>query len=361
MRVRCAPRRRETRRSSVGGLRPPAPRNQTAVGRRGPPTHDDLKVLVAASGQADERDRVAAERRGDLAEVGDGVRRLERRDDPLGPREEHEARERLRVGARDVLGATALREQRVLRTHPGVIQAGRDGVRLADLGAEELHPEDVRLLAARVDRPHVHDALEPEERARRGARDAVLARAGLGDDALLPHPRREERLADRTVDLVRARVREILALEEDAREADRFREARRVGEWRGPSDPVAQETRELVLESGLRPCREPGRLELRDGRHERLRQVLAAELAVAPRSRRGDHTLTVLLIAVIPRMSGAGSPARMSEVPTSTASTRAGSRRASSTDVMPDSATRTWPGSANVWSWRMRPGSSTLG
>src|SRR5439155_1110692 len=49
MRVRCAPRRRETRRSSVGGLRPPAPRNQTAVGRRGPPTHDDLKVLVAAS------------------------------------------------------------------------------------------------------------------------------------------------------------------------------------------------------------------------------------------------------------------------------------------------------------------------
>src|SRR5438128_459700 len=114
MRGRYAPRRRETRRSSVGGLRPPAPMTQTAVvrrrppapmrqtavvrlrlpapmtqttvGRRSPATHDDLEVLVAASGQADERDRVAAERRGDVAEVGDRVRPLARRGDPRGPR-----------------------------------------------------------------------------------------------------------------------------------------------------------------------------------------------------------------------------------------------------------------------------------
>ena len=132
--------------------------------------------------------------------------------------------------AEQVIGGPDVRDPVADRLVHGVLQRPAAGVDLADLGAEELHPEDVRLLAARVDRPHVHDALEPEERARRGARDAVLARAGLGDDALLPHPRREERLADRAVDLVRARVREILALEEDAREADRFREARRVGE-----------------------------------------------------------------------------------------------------------------------------------
>src|SRR2546428_1167061 len=101
MRVRYAPRRRETRRSSVGGLRPPAPRRQTpivrlrppaprtrtAVGRRTPPTHDDLEVLVAATGEADERDPVAAERRGDAAEVGDRVRRPERWGGAPGPRE----------------------------------------------------------------------------------------------------------------------------------------------------------------------------------------------------------------------------------------------------------------------------------
>jgi hypothetical protein len=41
----------------------------------------------------------------------------------------------------------------------------------------------------------------------------VLARAGLGDDALRAEPLREQRLAERVVDLVRAGVREVLALE----------------------------------------------------------------------------------------------------------------------------------------------------
>src|SRR5256885_9109380 len=58
-----------------------------------------------------------------------------------------------------------------------------------------------------------------EERARRGARDTVLPSAGLRDDAGLPHAFREERLPDGIVDLVRAGVREVLALQRDA--ADR--------------------------------------------------------------------------------------------------------------------------------------------
>src|SRR2546425_12204135 len=97
MRGRYAPRRRETRRSSVGGLRPPAPMPQTPVVRLRPPTHDDLQVLVAATGEADERDRVAAERRGDVAEAGDPVRRPEPRNDPLRPREERAGPERPRA------------------------------------------------------------------------------------------------------------------------------------------------------------------------------------------------------------------------------------------------------------------------
>src|SRR5262249_36998085 len=43
------------------------------------------------------------------------------------------------------------------------------------LGAEELHALDVRRLASHVLTPHVHDALEPEARADRRGRDAVLA------------------------------------------------------------------------------------------------------------------------------------------------------------------------------------------
>ena len=83
----------------------------------------------------------------------------------------------------------------------------------AHLGAEQAHPLDVRRLPAHVLGAHVDDALEPEPRADGRGRDAVLARAGLGDDPLLAEPAREHRLAERVVQLVRAGVEEVLALE----------------------------------------------------------------------------------------------------------------------------------------------------
>ena len=80
---------------------------------------------------------------------------------------------------------------------------------------EQLHPLDVGLLAAHVLGAHVDDALEPEQRAGGGGRDAVLAGAGLGDDPLLAHALGQQRLAERVVDLVGAGVEQVLALEED--------------------------------------------------------------------------------------------------------------------------------------------------
>ena len=53
-------------------------------------------------------------------------------------------------------------------------------------------------------------------RGRGGGRHAVLARARLGDDALLAHAPGEKDLADGVVDLVRAGVGQVLALEPDA-------------------------------------------------------------------------------------------------------------------------------------------------
>ena len=67
---------------------------------------------------------------------------------------------------------------------------------------------------------HVDVALEAEQRARRRRGHAVLAGARFGDDAPLAHALGEQRLAERVVDLVRAGVRQILALQEDARAAD---------------------------------------------------------------------------------------------------------------------------------------------
>ena len=111
----------------------------------------------------------------------------------------------------------------------------------ADRRAEQLHAEDVERLALHVLGAHVDVALEPEQRADGRGRDAVLAGAGFGDDAPLAHPLREQRLAERVVDLVRAGVREVLALEEDARAAERLRQPLRLVERRRTPDVVAQQ------------------------------------------------------------------------------------------------------------------------
>src|SRR5207302_1168308 len=74
---------------------------------------------------------------------------------------------------------------------------------------------DVDGLATHVLFAHVHHALESEHRAHRGCRDAVLPGAGLGDDAPLAHALREQPLPDGIVDLVRAGVRQVFALEPD--------------------------------------------------------------------------------------------------------------------------------------------------
>ncbi len=46
--------------------------------------------------------------------------------------------------------------------------------------------------------------------------------AGFGDDALLAHAPREQRLAERVVDLVRAGVEQVFALEVDLGAAEDF-------------------------------------------------------------------------------------------------------------------------------------------
>jgi hypothetical protein len=72
---------------------------------------------------------------------------------------------------------------------------------------------DIERLPPHVFLSHVHNALEPEPRAHRRRRYSVLAGPCFGDDPPLPHSTCEERLTDRVVDLVSARVIQIFALE----------------------------------------------------------------------------------------------------------------------------------------------------
>jgi hypothetical protein len=66
--------------------------------------------------------------------------------------------------------------------------------------------KDVEALAAHVLLAHVHHAFEAQQRADGGGGHAVLARAGLGDDAAFAHAPRHQRLAQTIVDFVRAGV-----------------------------------------------------------------------------------------------------------------------------------------------------------
>ena len=124
------------------------------------------------------------------------------------------------------------------------------GLHRPHFGAQHLHAEDVRLLPLDVDRAHVDDAFQAEARAGRGGRDAVLARAGLGDDALLAHAAGEQDLAEHVVDLVRAGVVELLALEIDLGAAEVFGEPLGEIERARAADIVLEQMVELGLERG---------------------------------------------------------------------------------------------------------------
>ena len=115
-----------------------------------------------------------------------------------------------------------------------------------DAGAEHRHPEDVLRLPLHVLRAHVDDALHAEARGDRRRGDAVHAGARLRDHARLAEPLRKQRLADAVVDLVRAGVIQVLALEPDLRAAEHLRPALGVVDGRRPADIM----RELVLELG---------------------------------------------------------------------------------------------------------------
>jgi hypothetical protein len=85
------------------------------------------------------------------------------------------------------------------------------------LCTKKLHPENIECLPLHVLRAHVDDALQPETGAHGGGGDTVLASPCLGNDALLPKSLGEQGLRHSIVDLVGARVVEVLPLEVDER------------------------------------------------------------------------------------------------------------------------------------------------
>ena len=97
----------------------------------------------------------------------------------------HHQRVRMRPERRaeQVVGVGDVGDPVAHRLVDRVLERPAAGVHLPHRGAEQLHAHDVQRLAAHVLGAHVDDALEAEQRAGGGRRDAVLPGAGLGDDA----------------------------------------------------------------------------------------------------------------------------------------------------------------------------------
>ena len=158
-----------------------------------------------------------------------------------------------------------------------VLEGRRPGGDGDDLGAEDLHPEDVVGLPPDVLLAHEDPALHPEERRRRRGGHAVLARPGLGDHLFLPHPPGEEDLPQGVVDLVRARVVHVLPLEVDLRAAEGLGEPPRLVEGRLPPRVLMEIKGKLLFEGRILAGRAIGRLQLQEGGHQGFRRIASPE------------------------------------------------------------------------------------
>ena len=104
----------------------------------------------------------------------------------------------------------------------------------------------------------------------------MLPRASFGDDALLAHPAGEQRLSQAIIDLVRAGVEQIFALEINLRAAQHFAEAFGVVERRGASGVVVQQIGKLGLKRRIGRGLMVGGFKFFERRHQHFGNEAAA-------------------------------------------------------------------------------------
>ena len=141
---------------------------------------------------------------------------------------------------------------------------------------KQLHAEHVQALAMCVLLAHVHHALEAELRTHCRRRHTVLTRARFRDDAPLSHANREQDLRQRIVDLVRARVAEIFALEPH-RCTHARRQARRKAKRRFAPDERLEQSVQFRLKRSVGLDRLVRRRQFVERGHQRFRHIAATE------------------------------------------------------------------------------------
>ncbi len=178
----------------------------------------------------------------------------------------------MRAGDRadDVEGVFDVRDPVAHRFVQGILQRAAATFDRHDRRAEQFHPVDIGRLTADVFAAHVDHALHAEARGNGGGRHAVLTGAGFCDHARLAHAAGEQCLADRVVDLVRAGVIEIFALQIDLRAAQHLAPAPGVIDRARPTDKVVQFALELGDELGIHAVLLVGVAQFLERMHQRL-------------------------------------------------------------------------------------------
>ena len=184
-------------------------------------------------------------------------------------------------GADEVVGVVHVGDPVAQRLVHRVLQRRGAGGHRLHLGAQQLHAEHVGLLPLDVGGAHVDGAGQAEQRAHGSGGDAVLAGAGLGDDAGLAHAPGQQDLAHAVVRLVAAGVVQLVALEIDLRAAELPGQPLGEPERAGPADIMLQVALQLGLECRIGLRRIVSLLHLQDQRHQRLGDEAAAEVAEA--------------------------------------------------------------------------------
>ncbi len=138
--------------------------------------------------------------------------------------------------ADEIIGAAHVSHPVAQRFVHGILERPAAGLDHAHFGAQQLHAKDVERLALDIFRAHENLALHAEARRHGGGRHAMLAGAGLSDNAPLAHVPGQENLPHGVVDLMRAGVAQILALEIDRRPAQAAGQSVGEIERRFPAD-----------------------------------------------------------------------------------------------------------------------------
>jgi len=188
----------------------------------------------------------------------------------------HGIRMRAKRGTQQVMGGRNVGHPIPHGFADGVFQGAAADGNPHHLCAQEPHAKDVEALPSHVFFAHVDGAIESEQRADRGGGDAVLASSGLGDDAVLVHAAREQRLAQAVVDLMRAGVQQIFALEVNTRTVELFRKPPSVVEGCGAAGIGVQQMVQFLLKSWVFAGGEIRVLEFFERAHQHFGDVAAA-------------------------------------------------------------------------------------